>query len=282
MMISPEALHLWIFILPWSLLIILIGLCSVQLLGLYLSRRFSWSSAMWQVYKDSLWTAILIGLVAARLCFVAIHADVYFTHPIDILKIQDKGFHLYSGLAAASAWFIWKNRFLNYAVIVGSLAIFFAVQLGGLGIHKRFQTEQQYPELTFSDLNQQTQSLTQFVGQPTVINLWASWCPPCHREMPVLYQAQRDHPNVQFVMLNQGETPDVIKNYLRQHQFQFQHVLSDPHGEMAEQVNMFGLPSTLFFNAQGKLVERHLGELTPAMLKQYLQEITQLNEGITQ
>ena len=125
-------------------------------------------------------------------------------------------------------------------------------------------------------------SIKQFSRQPTVINLWASWCPPCHREMPVLYQAQHDHPNVQFVMLNQGETPDVIKNYLRQHQFQFQHVLSDPHGEMAEQMNMFGLPSTLFFNAQGKLVERHLGELTPAMLKQYLQEITQLNEGITQ
>lgn len=45
---------------------------------------------------------------------------------------------------------------------------------------------------------------------------------------------------------------------------------------------MFGLPSTLFFNAQGQLVERHLGELTPAMLKQYLQKITQLNEEVSQ
>lgn len=43
---------------------------------------------------------------------------------------------------------------------------------------------------------------------------------------------------------------------------------------MPQHMNMYGLPSTLFFNAKGQLVESHVGELSQAMLKQYLQKIT--------
>ena len=43
---------------------------------------------------------------------------------------------------------------------------------------------------------------------------------------------------------------------------------------MPQQMNMHGLPSTLFFNAQGQLISRHMGELTPAMLQQYLKKIS--------
>lgn len=115
--------------------------------------------------------------------------------------------------------------------------------------------------------------MQQFKGQPTVVNLWASWCPPCHREMPVLQQAQQQHPNIHFVMLNQGEDIDTVRTYLSKNQFNFQHVLLDSRGEMPQAINSFGLPTTLFFNAQGQLVERHQGELSQAMLQQYLKKI---------
>lgn len=39
-------------------------------------------------------------------------------------------------------------------------------------------------------------SLLDFAGKPTVLNLWATWCPPCQREMPVLQQAQAEHPEL--------------------------------------------------------------------------------------
>ncbi|MFW1837519.1 prolipoprotein diacylglyceryl transferase family protein [Acinetobacter gyllenbergii] len=282
MMMSSEALHIGGFIVPWSLLSILLGWFAVYLWGMYLSRKNQWSENAWQHYKDSLWSAVLIGLIAARIIFVLIHADVYFSHPIDIIKIQDKGFSPFAGMMAAAAWFIWKNRALKYKMLGSSLLVFIAVQLANLALLKPFQVQAEYPALSFNDLQQQPQALTQFIGQPTVINLWASWCPPCHREMPVLYQAQQDYPNIHFVMLNQGETTDVIKNYLSQHQFNFKNVLADPNGEMAQQMKMYGMPSTLFFNAQGQLVERHMGELSPAMLKQYLQKITQLREVSSQ
>ncbi|ENX41264.1 TlpA disulfide reductase family protein [Acinetobacter sp. NIPH 2100] len=275
MMMSSEALHLGGFILPWTLLIILIGWLAVFLSGLYFSRQYAWSENVWQRYKDSLWSAILVGFFAARMVFVMIHADVYFVHPIDMIKIQDKGFHLYAGIIAACLWFIWKNRDLKRTLLSISLVVFLAIQFVGVGVIKSFQVQSQYPVLSFNDLRQQPQALTQFIGQPTVVNLWASWCPPCHREMPVLYQAQQDYPNIHFVMLNQGESADAIQDYLSRHEFNFKHVLTDPNGDMAQQMNMYGMPSTLFFNAKGQLVERHMGELSPAMLKQYLQKINQ-------
>ncbi|ENW81063.1 hypothetical protein F909_02354 [Acinetobacter sp. ANC 3929] len=275
MMMSSEALHLGGFILPWTLLIILIGWLAVFLSGLYFSRQYAWSENVWQCYKDSLWSAILVGFFAARMVFVMIHADVYLVHPIDIIKIQDKGFHLCAGIIAACLWFIWQNRALKLKLLSISLMVFLAIQLVGVGVIKSVQVQSHYPVLSFDDLQQQPQALTQFIGQPTVVNLWASWCPPCHREMPVLYQAQQDYPNIHFVMLNQGETADVIKDYLSHHEFNFKHVLTDLNGDMAQQMNMYGMPSTLFFNAKGQLVERHMGELSPAMLKQYLQKINQ-------
>src|SRR5690606_40886240 len=50
--------------------------------------------------------------------------------------------------------------------------------------------------------------LPTFIGQPTVVNLWATWCPPCRREMPVLRDAQQRYPDIAFIFANQGESAE--------------------------------------------------------------------------
>lgn len=149
----------------------------------------------------------------------------------------------------------------------------------GLALKQQLQPQVHFPQVKLLALDSSHQAdkqvdLAQFIGQPTVVNLWASWCPPCHREMPVLAQAAKQYPAVQFVMLNQAEDPETVRAYLRQYQFQFQHVLLDLQGEVPAQINSFGLPTTLFFDAQGQMIARHMGELSPAMLQQYLKQIS--------
>lgn len=273
-MISSEAIHLGPFMLPFPLLLVLFGLLIVYVVGKILEKKQQWSVQTWRTFSDSLWTMLWVGLIAARLVFVLLNLDVYLASPIDIIKVQDKGFHLYGGVIAGVAWFLWKNRTFKLENKVIFVTIFTLICALSLGLSQWQKPQSFYPNMQFNNLEQQQISLKQFVGKPTVVNLWASWCPPCHREMPVLAQAQNDFKQVNFVMLNQGESVEKVQAYLSKNQFSFHNVLFDTQGELAKEMKMFGLPSTLFFNAQGQLVDRHMGELSPAMLQQYLKKIS--------
>ena len=154
------------------------------------------------------------------------------------------------------------------------LSIFTTLLLLGTYIHKQIILQyQQFPKVSLRNLQQQKVELVQFIGKPTVINLWASWCPPCRREMPVFHQAQKNYPNVQFVFINQSEDAATVDTYLRQYTLDLNWVLLDANGITAQKTGMYGLPSTLFFNAQGQLVESHMGEITHAALDHYVQKM---------
>ncbi|TQR73076.1 TlpA disulfide reductase family protein [Acinetobacter sp. RF14B] len=278
-MISSEALHLGPLMLPWTLIILLVALLGVSIVAHLVSRKLNWDPAIFQVFQDSLWTSVLIGLIGARMVFIMLHWDAYSTSMIDIFKIQDKGFHLIGGALFGLGWFFWKNKGLAYTSRLSFVFIFTLLLGTGIALQASVKQETHFPDLSFSSLNQTGETaeqiaLQQFAGQPTVINMWASWCPPCHREMPVLQRAHDQYPDIYFIMLNQGEDGVTVRDYLKRYQLDFKHVLLDPYGELPQQLNMFGLPSTLFFNAQGQLVERHMGELSPAMLQHYLSKIS--------
>jgi thiol-disulfide isomerase/thioredoxin len=249
------------------------------MIGRKVGQQPQWSADIQQRFQDSIWSSVWVGLVGARLVFIGLNLESYWASPIDILKIQDKGFNLIGGVVIGSAWFWWRNSAIATKAKAILLLIFVMLLGTGLITQNLMNKEAHYPGLSFPSLNlsDQNQSqiiaLQQFQGQPTVVNLWASWCPPCHREMPVLQRAHDQHPDVNFVMLNQGEDVDTVRAYLTKNQFSFKHVLLDAQGEMPQALNSFGIPTTLFFNAQGQLVERHQGELSQAMLQQYLKKI---------
>ena len=129
------------------------------------------------------------------------------------------------------------------------------------------------PELVLQDLQGKQVSLQQLQGKPVVINMWATWCTPCRREMPVLQQAQKSHPNIQFVLLNQGEKAPVVSAYLQKNQIQMPYIWLDETMQSRSVLPYQGLPSTYFLNQQGEVVAHSLGELTHDQLQQYLQQI---------
>src|SRR3546814_6708471 len=77
--------------------------------------------------------------------------------------------------------------------------------------------------------------------------------------MPVLEQAQGRYPGVAFVLVNQGEDRGTIHRYLDRAGLDLDHVLLDPHSQAMLETNTRGLPTTLFFNAEGRLVDTTWG-----------------------
>ena len=129
------------------------------------------------------------------------------------------------------------------------------------------------PELVLQDIQGKQVSLQQLQGKPVVVNIWATWCAPCRREMPLLQQAQKNHPEVQFVLVNQGEKAPAVTAYLQKNQVGVAHVWLDEAMQARSALPYQGLPSTYFLNKKGEIVAHSLGEIKHEQLEQYLQQI---------
>ncbi len=141
-----------------------------------------------------------------------------------------------------------------------------------------FDTRDQYvPPVALSTLDGGVIQLDSLGGKPMVVNLWATWCPPCRREMPVLRDAQRANPDIVFVFANQAESAEIVRRYLTDEKMALNNVLLDPQGTLARAVGSVATPTTLFFNKNGKLVDTRVGEVSAATLADRLKAIGNAN-----
>lgn len=229
--------------------------------------------------EPTLWSVMLFALLVARVAFVARYADLYLAVPLGILDIRDGGFSGPAGMAAtlvAGAWSFWRRADMRKPLMV-AIAVGSAVLLLGAALTLAARRESApIPALVLSGLDGRTVQLASLAGKPVVINLWASWCPPCRREMPVLRQAQLSHPEITFVFANQGETAAPVRKYLAAEHLALDNVLLDSRAQLSSTTGSGALPTTLFYNAKGTLVERRLGEFSTATLTARLEPFSDM------
>ncbi|MBA3591443.1 MAG: TlpA family protein disulfide reductase [Methylibium sp.] len=139
--------------------------------------------------------------------------------------------------------------------------------LGGPSLAAGTAGESALPRVPLMTLEGAPVDLPAFAkGQPTVVNLWATWCPPCREEMPMLALAQERETSVRFVFANQGESAAVVRRYLYDEILALDNVLLDAASALRPAVGARGLPTTLFYDAEGRLVARHVGAISKAAL----------------
>lgn len=123
------------------------------------------------------------------------------------------------------------------------------------------------PSVIVQDSQQQAVNIkTLAPGKPKVVNLWATWCPPCVKEMPMLEKAQVSYPDVAFIFVNQGEHQQVVQQFLQKQQLNLSLMYFDNQGLVGQQTGSHALPTTLFYDADGVLQYAHLGQLSKASL----------------
>ncbi len=220
-----------------------------------------------------LWIMVALAVVAARLAYVARFSDAYLAAPLSMLAIRDGGFSALAGVAAgvaAAALMGWRDRARRVALLAGAGAgasVFAVVALVALAMPAPATP---LPQFTLSRLEGGALALPDLAGKPVVINLWASWCGPCRNEMPVLRQAQRDHPEITFIFVNQGETSAAIQAYLGAERLVLDNVVLDTGSLVARKLGSKGLPTTFFFDRSGKMTGRRVGEVSAATLGEQL------------
>lgn len=126
------------------------------------------------------------------------------------------------------------------------------------------------PDFVLNSLTGEPVSLAQFKGKPTVINFWATWCPPCKEELPALERAYRQNQaQVNFVAISVKEEPDTVRGYVQSESLELP-VALDTSGVVADRFQVRGLPTTVFLDADGVIVGRQLGGVTDESLASYL------------
>lgn len=134
------------------------------------------------------------------------------------------------------------------------------------------------PDFTVLDANGNDVQLSDYRGQPVVLNFWATWCYYCKVEMPDFDKAYEKYPEVQFLMVNATdgiqETMTDAKAYIEQEGFAFD-VFFDTELEAVNAYYVTGFPSTFFIDEDGNLVTYNSGMLDFETLELGIQMITE-------
>jgi thiol-disulfide isomerase/thioredoxin len=258
---------------PMPLVLLIVSVAIAAIVGRAVARAPGQPPVpLFSVFFDML----LVGLIAGRLVFVLQYLPLYRDDPWSVIRPGDGGYSIWAAILAGLAFGAWRarrNEALRRPLAWGTVAGLgaWAVLAGTLTLLE--QAHIRLPEMQLTRLEGGPIQLSSLTGRPVVVNLWATWCPPCRREMPALAEGEHAHPDVTFVFVNQGEGAADVRNYLRSESLQLQNVVLDPFSAVSQATGARGLPTTLFFAHDGRLVDTHVGELTRASLAHKLQRL---------
>ena len=101
-----------------------------------------------------------------------------------------------------------------------------------------------------------------FKGKVSIVNVWASWCVPCHDEAPLLTQLGRDK-RLQIVGINYKDAPDNARRFLGRYGNPYGIVGVDANGRAAIEWGVYGVPETFIVGREGTIVYKMVGPVTP-------------------
>ena len=127
------------------------------------------------------------------------------------------------------------------------------------------------PSFTLPDLEGTPHSATQWVGKVLVLNFWATWCPPCRKEIPefIALQDELGAKGLQFVGIAIDE-PAAVRDFATRIAFNYPVLIGDISIlKLARRLGnrLQGLPFSVIFDRNGRVIYNALGELTPQTLR---------------
>jgi len=125
------------------------------------------------------------------------------------------------------------------------------------------------PDLQLLDITGYPVSLSDYRGQVVLVNNWATWCPPCRQEMPILDAYFRDHQHQDFVIvaIDAGESADMVTDFINRYGMSFP-VWVDPSSSALNSFRNNYLPSSYLIDKEGQVIMFWSGAVTQVSLEQ--------------
>lgn len=216
--------------------------------------------------EGAAWLAAAVGAAAARAGFVATHWPAFRDEPLTILAFWQGGFAPAWGVAAAALVLVVVLRSRRAAAhALGALALATFAWVAALNALQR-EPREPLPDAPLVRLDGTATTLHAYAGRPLVVNVWATWCPPCRRELPLLARTARERPETTFVFLASGEDAATVRTHLAATGIALTNVVVDLDGAASARLGVRGLPTTLFVAPDRRVVARHAGEIGRAQL----------------
>ena len=279
----PEAVSIGRFVVP----LVPVGTLTALMLGMFsaahFARRRQLDSRRVGGIAERAAYAFILG---ARLGFVVLNWSDFKEVPLSALYLWQPGYLPFAGVlaAAVTVWLHvrpkpseWRRAALVSLGLGGAIAT--AVFVGVLGLTQLewswnsdlVRPGDPLPEFTLRDLQGREVGTADLLGQPAILNFWATWCPPCRREMPALdstYQAYREQ-GLMVVGIDVGENPGTVRSFLSGTPVSYPIWLDSPTGsggtqQLFRSFGGVGLPTTVFVDANGIVRRIRVGELNQA------------------
>ncbi|WP_378951655.1 TlpA family protein disulfide reductase [Mesorhizobium sp. ANAO-SY3R2] len=243
------------------------GIMAFLVVSGLIARKLDESLAKWSSF------ALFAGLAAARAGHVAIHWDTFSLEPSRILALWQGGFYWPAGVAAAVMLLLPLVRdsiakAAGLASLAAGLFVWHSAMLLTSGVEAIPLPGQPLHTLAGDGV-----SLMGLGEQPMVINLWASWCPPCRREMPMMATTAKATEGITFVFANQGEDAPRVRSYLAMEGIDPPNLLLDRLGTLGWHYKAIGMPATLFIGRDGRLVDAHIGEISREVFERKIADL---------
>lgn len=128
-----------------------------------------------------------------------------------------------------------------------------------------YRDPQPLPAFAVEDLDGNAISSDSLKGKVTIVNYWATWCPPCRAELPDLIALQAKYgDDLQIVGISEDDiSPDEVKRFTHENGFNYPVVMSTPELSRIF-TGVAALPTSFILDREGRIVQRHVGMLAPA------------------
>ncbi|RKX77276.1 MAG: hypothetical protein DRP60_06630 [Spirochaetes bacterium] len=231
------------------------------------------------LFSDLLFAPVLPFLLVWKLSLLVTDARDVFINPGLFLYSSGGLLNVLIGVTAGAAWLSYRwikvkppglvkralIRALGTAAVLGLAA-------GGYFLLAEVEAKERrrLPIVTFTDENGLPWDISESEGSTVVLNFWASWCPPCRAEMPMLDRLQSDPKlnNVVFYAVNAARTeknPGDGSVWMESNGIELP-LLFDNTGQGMNVYKITGLPTTIIIDAHGQVVERKTGAVSRSWL----------------